>query len=453
MKIPILNRTLNVQLSRRESSVELSIAEFINSFGDSSSSVTYKRAMGITAYWSAVKTISESIASVEFRIMKKIGPRIEIAFDHPFTELMKYGPNQLQTRFGFMELMMHDLLVHGNAYYEIGFSGSGRVMALEPLPPIGVELKKIPRHLRQVGEFPYIYYIREYDEPARRIHSQDMFHVVGFGGDPTSGHSTLKMFGKTLGMAISIDNYGKGFFDRSGMPSGILSSAEEDLNDEEIEKIKEAWNKAHGPGNSQGTAILWGSFKYSPVSIAPEHAQFLSTKINMVREVARIFNIPTTKLRDTERATYSNVEQEAIDFVIETLTPWTRRIEQTINKKLLRVPTGEYSSRFVLGSLLLGDMRTRFRAYEIAIKNRFMVIEEVRELEGFPTRPVGMRKEQELTPPDDNNNENNSLAAAIGEEVKREISDQLYELYQLKEAAEEIEHAKSNGHSKTEVPA
>lgn len=440
MKVAAFNRLWDSRKPLSLRSFEsLTTAEFIKAFGEASTSnPSYAKAIGISAYWAAIKTISENIASVEFRIMQKEGPRYRIAYDHPLTELLRYGPNQLQTKFNFFELMMHDLLVFGNSYHEIGFNGNGTIAALEPLSPTKTKLKKIPRNLRELGEFPYIYENSEDGELLkRRIHSQDVFHVVGFGASPISGHSTLKTFGETLGMTISVNKYGKGFFDRSGMPSGVLSSNNEDLDPDEVDSIKESWNEAHGPGNSQGTAFLWGGFKYSPISVNPEHAQFNATRITMVREVARMFNIPTTKLRDTERSTYSNVEQEAIDFVLETLTPWARRLEAHINKKLLRIPVGDFSARFVLGSLLMGDIRTRFRAYEVALVNGFMTIAEVRELEGFPTRPVGMSEDMKAPAKDNDNNQKNSV-------------DTLRILDQLEELREIVENSK-NGHVQESV--
>ena len=434
------NKEINLRMpwQIRENST-LTAAEFIRAFGSSATSnPSYMKAIGISAYWAAVKTISENIASVEFRIMEKQGPRYRVAFEHPLTDLIRLGPNELQTKFTFFELMMHDLLVFGDSFHEIGFSNAGRIAALEPLSPIQTKLKKIPRRLREVGEFPYIYENSEDGEAfKRRIHSQDIFHVVGFGASPVSGHSTLKTFGETLGMTLSVNKYGKGFFDRSGMPSGVLSSNQDDFDDDQQQAIKKAWEDAHGPGNSQGTAFLWGGFKYSPISVNPEHAQFNATRITMVREIARMFNIPTTKLRDTERSTYSNVEQEAIDFVLETLTPWARRIESFINKKLLRVPAGDFSCRFVLGSLLMGDIRTRYRAYEVALVNGFMTIQEVRELEGFPTRPVGASEDMKAPAKDNDNNTKNSLDTT-------KIIDQLEELREIVEATK-------NGHSAAEA--
>ena len=261
-------------------------------------SVSYKQAMGISAYWAAVKTISESIASVDFHIMEKMGPRYKIAFDHPLTQLLHYGPNEMQTRFGFFQLALHDLLVYGDYYSELFLKMNGTIEAIEPLTSTKIGLRKIPRNLRLPGEFPYVYVDRE--EANRILHSQDVWHVVGFGGSPVQGHSTLSTFGKSLGMSLSVDRYGKGFFDNSGRPSGTLTSNIEDMEPEEVENIKAEWQKSNGGDNAQGTAFLWGGFKYQAIGVAPEHAQFLSTKIQQVREVARMFNIPTTKLRDTE---------------------------------------------------------------------------------------------------------------------------------------------------------
>ena len=379
----------NFQLSNEKRDVGTtytSVDAWIESLGTAGTSVTYQQAMGISAYWAAVKAISGDIASVEFNIMQKIGPRYKIAFDHPITQLMQYGPNQLQTRFNFFELLLHDILVFGTAYEHLVRTQSGRVASIEPLSPTKTKVKKIINP--QLEQLPYLYE-DESQTPSRRLDGRDVWHVVGFGGSHLQGASTLETFGRLLGFSLSIDSYGRAFFDNSGRPSGTLTSPVEDLSDEEVQLIKKAWNSANSGMNAQGTAILWNNFKYQTIGVAPEHAQFLDTKVQMVREVSRIFNIPTTKLRDTERSTYSNVEQEAIDYVLETLTPLARRLEQSFTKKLLSDSQGEFYAKFTLGSLLMGDVRTRFQAYEIAVEQRIMTVEEVRHMEGLPTRPVG----------------------------------------------------------------
>ena len=108
------------------------------------------------------------------------------------------------------------------------------------------------------------------------------------------------------------------------------------------------------------------------------------------------------------------MEQEAIDFILETLTPWAKRLEHSINKKLLRVPAGDFSCRFVLGALLMGDIRTRYRAYEIAIDKRILTVGEIRHMEGLPTRPVG----DPMPPPDDDTAASQNALKAAKEESR-----------------------------------
>lgn len=75
--------------------------------------------------------------------------------------------------------------------------------------------------------------------------------------------------------------------------------------------------------------------KFQAIGIPPEQAQFLETRKFQINEIARIFRVPPHMLADLEKSSFSNIEQQSLEFVKYTLDPWVIRWEQSIQRALL----------------------------------------------------------------------------------------------------------------------
>ena len=140
--------------------------------------------------------------------------------------------------------------------------------------------------------------------------------------------------------------------------------------------------------------MLQGGFfllhmKYTPISIAPEQAQFLETRKFQINEIARIFRVPPHMVGDLEKSSFSNIEQQSLEFVKYTLDPWVVRWEQSIQRTLL---TAEEKTRFFvkfnLEGLLRGDYQSRMNGYATARQNGWMSANDIRELENLDRIPA-----------------------------------------------------------------
>jgi phage portal protein BeeE len=129
-------------------------------------------------------------------------------------------------------------------------------------------------------------------------------------------------------------------------------------------------------------AVLEEGMKYQPISIAPNEAQFLETRRYQTEEIARLYRIPPHMIGDLDRATFSNIENQSIEFVKYTLDPWVSRIESSMNRRLLsESEKGKYCFRFNLSGLLRGDYQSRMQGYAIGRQNGWMSANDIRELE------------------------------------------------------------------------
>ncbi len=212
-------------------------------------------------------------------------------------------------------------------------------------------------------------------------------HVPGLGFDGLVGYSPIAMAKNAIGLAIETEEYGAKFFANGATPGGIL---EYPGTVKDPDRVRESWNRGFsGSQNAGKVAILEEGMKYTPISIAPEQAQFLETRKFQINEIARIFRVPPHMVGDLEKSSFSNIEQQSLEFVKYTLDPWVVRWEQSIQRTLLTAEEKErYFVKFNLEGLLRGDYQSRMNGYATARQNGWMSANDIRELENLDRIPA-----------------------------------------------------------------
>lgn len=155
------------------------------------------------------------------------------------------------------------------------------------------------------------------------------------------------------------------------------------------ERVRESWSSAFGgSSNANKVAVLEEGMKYTPISISPEQAQFLETRKFQINEIARIFRIPPHMIGDLEKSSFSNIEQQSLEFVKYTLDPWVCRWEQSMQRALLSLDEKkEYFFKFNVDGLLRGDYQSRMNGYAVGRQNGWMSANDIRELENLDRIP------------------------------------------------------------------
>ena len=281
---------------------------------------------------------------------------------------------------------MTHLLLWGNAYAQIIRNGKGEVVALYPLMPNRMTVD------RDADGHLYYEYQTSQDEARTmegsrvRLSPHDV-HIPGLGFDGLVGYSPIAMAKNSIGMAIACEEYGAKFFANGATPGGIL---EHPGVVKDPERVRESWNSAFGgSANSNKVAVLEEGMKYTPISISPEQAQFLETRKFQVDEIARIFRIPPHMIGDLEKSSFSNIEQQSLEFVKYTLDPWVCRWEQSMQRALLTVDEKkEYFFKFNVDGLLRGDYQSRMNGYATGRQNGWMSANDIRELENLDRIPA-----------------------------------------------------------------
>ncbi|MPM21473.1 hypothetical protein SDC9_67917 [bioreactor metagenome] len=360
-------------------------------FGSTSAGkpVNEHTAMQMTAVYSCVRILSETLAGLPLHVYKyNDNGGKEKYLGHPLYKLLHDEPNPEMTSFAFRETLMSHLLMWGNAYAQIIRNAHGEVLSLYPLMP-----NKMTVDRDSNGRLFYLYQRSSEDVPSLGKDSQfylapaDVLHIPGLGFDGLVGYSPIAMAKNAVGLAIATEEYGAKFFANGAAPGGVL---EHPGTIKDPQKVKESWNAAYqGSANSHRVAVLEEGMKYQPIGISPEQAQFLETRKFQINEIARIFRVPPHMLADLEKSSFSNIEQQSLEFVKYTLDPWVVRWEQSMCRALLsdsEKPT--VFIKFNVDGLLRGDYASRMNGYATARQNGWMSANDIRELENLDRIPV-----------------------------------------------------------------
>ena len=350
--------------------------------------VNERSAMQMTAVYSCVRILSEAVAGLPLHLYRyKDNGSKEKAVAHPLYFLLHDEPNAEMTSFIFRETLMTHLLLWGNAYAQIIRNGKGEVVALYPLMPNRMTVDRDDN-----GQLYYEYQTSS-DEPKDisrkntvRLKPYDVLHIPGLGFDGLVGYSPIAMAKNAIGMSIACEEYGAKFFANGATPGGIL---EHPGTVKDPQRVRDSWNSAFGgSSNSNKVAVLEEGMKYTPISISPNEAQFLETRKFQIDEIARIFRVPPHMVGDLEKSSFSNIEQQSLEFVKYTLEPWLVRWEQSINRSLLSADEkNTYFAKFNVDGLLRGDYASRMTGYATARQNGWMSANDIRELENLDRIP------------------------------------------------------------------
>lgn len=350
--------------------------------------VNERTAMQTTAVYACVRILAEAVASLPLHVYvyQDDGGK-KLVHDHLLYYLLHDEPNPEMTSFVFRETLMSHLLIWGNAYAQIIRDGAGRVLGLYPLLPDKMEVQRDDK-----GNIYYVYSRNSDENPTFKeygnikLKAEDVLHIPGLGFDGLIGYSPIAMAKNAVGMTLACEEYGASFFANGANPGGVLEHPGV-LKDPS--KVRESWNSVYrGVSNAHKIAVLEEGMKYQQIGIPPEEAQFLETRKFQINEIARLYRIPPHMVGDLDKSSFSNIEQQSLEFVKYTLDPWVIRWEQSLQRSLL-LPgeKGKYFIKLNVDGLLRGDYQSRMNGYAVGRQNGWFSANDIREMENMNPIP------------------------------------------------------------------
>lgn len=360
--------------------------------------ITPEKALEVSAVFACIRVLSESVASLPIKVYRKKpdGSREE-AIHHPLSGLI-VSPNELNTSYEFRETMMTHLNMRGNFYALKEFNGAGELANLPIFNPAKMKV------VIEKGDILYKYG----DLGKERVFSADeIWHVRGLSTDGLVGLSPITIAREAIGLAKATEAHGSVLFKNNARPGGMLKYPGK-LGETAKERLVRGWQSMFSGNNAYKVALLEEGLDYTPVGFSNEDAQFLETRTFQIEDIARIYRVPAVLIgRPDSTSTYASAEQFFLSFVKHTLQPWLARIEQSMNKNLLsKKDQGRYYVEFQLDGLLRGDIKSRYEAYAIAVQNKWMSANEVRQKENMNRIDGGDVYENPNTSSNSNNQTN-----------------------------------------------
>jgi len=332
--------------------------------------VSMETVLSVPAALSAIRLLSESVASLPLVLYRKSKVR-ERAQEHPLYALLHDQVNHRHSPFQFKEMIMLNLLTNGNAYALIDGTNLWVIQSSRVTPKQDDQGIVTYEITTKQGKVTY--------------RAKDILHITGLSFDGLVGKSPISLARETLGTAVAEIQHGSSFFKNSSIPSGIISHPGQ-LSENGQSLLKQSWNAAYGGSASAGkVAILEEGMEFKPINFNNKDSQWLESRAFTVKEIARIFRVPPHLLGDLEKASYASIEQQNLDFLTYSLRPWLCRIEEAINLQLLTDKERDhYYVEFLTADLLRADTKNRFESYQTALQSGWLTVNEVRKFENMP---------------------------------------------------------------------
>lgn len=338
-------------------------------------SVSPDLAMKLSAVYACVYVLSSSVAQLPLHVKRKSGDKVDTVKDHPAYYLLHDSPNAWQTSYKLREYAQSSVLLYGNAYIHIVRDKNGEVISLESLEPWKVQL------LKNGSRYVYAYYG---DDKTMSLSPDDVLHIKSLGPSIKTGKSVIQTHAETIGLGLDARKFASGFFGGNARPAGILS-VKTPLNSNAWENFKKMWQTAQEKLRSEEnkTILLPAELDYKALTVSPVDTELLSMmKLNR-SEIAGIFNVPAHMINDLEKATFSNISEQTIQFIRFSVMPWVVNWEQELNRKIFTEAERKagYFVKFNLAGIMRGTAGERATFYHAAITDGWMSRNEARQLE------------------------------------------------------------------------
>ena len=334
-------------------------------------------ALTLSAVWAATRFLTSKLAGLPCILYQEQddGDR-ERAVDDPLYTLLKDAPCPNCDAFLWWEMQFNFLINWGNAYAEIDRTPFGTPAALWPIHPYRLRIDNTRR--------PPEFYVRNDDGTEYPVDRENLLILVGpLSEDGICGKGVIRQARESIGLGMATEKYGARFFGNDARPGGLLVHPKT-LSQDAKENIRKGWQRMFSGNNARSVAVLAEDMKYQQLGIPPEDGQFLETRQFNVTDVARWYGVPPHCIGDLTRATFSNIEEQNINVVVDSLMPWAIRVEKALKAQLLPRGTADRYWEFLADALLRGNAKAAAEGMQIQITNGVRTINECRRALNLP---------------------------------------------------------------------
>lgn len=355
--------------------------------GGSPAALTPRLAENFATVSACVSAIAQGIASLPAYVFRRIEKGREIDDAHAVARLIRAGVNAYQSWPEFIEWLIASTLLHGNGLAEIIADRAGRIVELRPIPWLNVTVRVLPsgRLAYDVSDLSTLY---GGTGRVRRLLDTEVLHLRDRTDDGLVGRSRLSRCAGAIRLGLTMGAFSETLYDNRATPSGVVST-EMALSPEQGAALRtgiaDGWRGVRSAGE---VLVMSHGLKFTPLTISPEDAELLAARRFSTEEIARLFQVPPPIVGIWDHSSFTNSETAGRWFAQFTLSPWIRKIEEAFRRSVFSAASAAtHELEIDLSGMLRGDPEARWKAHEIAVKNRILTPNEVRESEGWNPRP------------------------------------------------------------------
>lgn len=336
-------------------------------------------AENLSTVTACVNAVASGIASLPAYVYRVQGDGRVEAPQHPVSRLIRQ-PNAWQTWPDFIEMMMGQVLLFGNAIAVVEHDGSGRPTSLTPIPWQAVQLTLLPSGQLAYDVIAYRSPFGGTGTPKRYLQAE-VLHLRDRGDSPYIGRSRISRAPEVIGAASGLQTFSTAIWANAATPSGAIK-LKGPLNPSEAKALRANLNEnVAGAWNAKKLLILDNAAEFQAISVSPEDAEVLASRKFSVEEICRLFQVPPPLVQDYEHNTFTNSAQASLWFSQFSLAPWIRKIEAAFQRSVFADPN--YQLEIDMSGLTRGDYATRWAANVAAVGAGILSADEVREAEGY----------------------------------------------------------------------
>lgn len=364
--------------------------------------VSLETALNHSVVWACNRLISETQGATPLVMLQRKNGAKRLADDKPMFNALRHAPNDEMSAMSFQETRTSHCALQGNGYAQIiRRSGTGTAVELRALDPSQVRVDR-----EKAGQRRLVYIIKHglggvagNNETTYAVDPgkpQDILHIRGLGWDGLRGYSVITMARQSIGTSLSVERNIARFYAGGGRVPYLLEMAKKFQNDGDFDKFRADWEKTYAEPHK--VPILENGTTYKQTGLSAVDSQMLETRLFDIHEIARWFRISPHLVGDLSRATFSNIEQLALEFVKMTMQPWFTRWEQDLWRCVLTPDekAAGYYFKHDANDLLKGDFLSRMQGYSIQLQNGITDPNEVRDQEDMNPFPGGDVKHIQL---------------------------------------------------------
>lgn len=373
--------------SMENAQIPLSTAEAADFFSSGPTTagipVRHKSALEIPAVWQVVNCVSGDIARLPLDLYRRNGEQRDKDKRHPSYKVVRRRANREAAAFKFWRRFMVHALLWNNAYAFIARRGDGTVAEL---------INLLPDRTHVVRENGRLLYETEVDGQMEPINAHNVLHIEGISTDAIAGHDILQAARDSWALALAQQNFQSKFFANGAMVGGILE-VPANVSPKARDTLQEGFTKkTTGVGNWFKTIVLRDNAKFHKTTVSPQDAQLTEVSEESVRQVARWFNVPPSRVGLSDSVSYNSKAEDNRAYVDSTLAVWLEAIASECWLKLLSKPEQDRDTHYFehnTAALLKLDPLKRHQVYAIGISSGMYSPDEARGMENRPPREDG----------------------------------------------------------------